>query len=124
MEIEDVNMKHVLDGDGLKVLWDIIETNFALKKDSGSGFLTDAEIDDICGEGGGIRPGGNYVTMQVVDVLPTTGMKSVIYLVPNGATTGNDIYDEYVWNDSKWEKVGSGSGTIDSIPEETIKNLF
>lgn len=36
------------------------------------------------------------IDFQVVDTLPATGKKGVIYLVKKTGTTG-DIYDEYIW---------------------------
>ena len=48
------------------------------------------------------------IDIQVVESLPTTGTKGVIYLVPH--THGSsDNYDEYVWVSSKnaYEKIGN-----------------
>lgn len=43
---------------------------------------------------------------QVVDTLPTTGQKGTIYLVAH--THGiQDGYDEYIWVNDAWEKIGS-----------------
>ena len=38
--------------------------------------------------------------------LPSTGKKGVIYLVANSGS-GNNIYDEYIYINSKFEKLGS-----------------
>lgn len=47
---------------------------------------------------------------QVVQSLPTTGVKGTIYLVPNSGTEPN-YYDEYLWivtsGTGKWEKIGT-----------------
>lgn len=44
--------------------------------------------------------------ISVVDELPTTGEKGIIYLVAHTHGTG-DIYDEYVWVTDKFEKIGN-----------------
>ena len=46
---------------------------------------------------------------KIVDVLPTENiLHQVIYLVLNGDTEENNIYDEYVYNSNdEWEKIGS-----------------
>lgn len=48
------------------------------------------------------------IDIQVVESLPTTGTKGVIYLVPHAHGSG-DNYDEYVWVSSKnaYEKIGN-----------------
>lgn len=43
---------------------------------------------------------------SVVDALPKTGEKGVIYLVAHAHGTG-DIYDEYIWVTDKFEKIGN-----------------
>lgn len=47
---------------------------------------------------------------QVVQILPATGEKGVIYLVPNSGSAPN-IYDEYIWIESgqsgSFEKIGT-----------------
>lgn len=43
---------------------------------------------------------------QVVESLPATGVKGTIYLMANSGS-GSNVYDEYVWIDNKFEKLGS-----------------
>lgn len=38
--------------------------------------------------------------------LPATGDAATIYLKPNSGT-GNNVYDEYIFVNSKWEKIGT-----------------
>lgn len=45
-------------------------------------------------------------TISVVSTLPTTGEQGTFYFVPN-AGSGNNIYDEYVYVNNAWEKIGS-----------------
>lgn len=46
------------------------------------------------------------LTISVVDELPATGEENIIYLVPNGGSTGN-VKNEYLWIDGKWELIGT-----------------
>lgn len=48
------------------------------------------------------------IEFKKVDVLPETGEKGYIYLVPNGKT-GSNVYDEYYWDatNNKFELFGS-----------------
>jgi len=58
-----------------------------------------AAIEDITG-----------IEFQIVQTLPSTGEKGVIYLVPNSGS-GNNSYDEYIWitngSTSRFEKIGT-----------------
>lgn len=47
------------------------------------------------------------MTVSVVDSLPETGTEKVIYLVPSATSATNNVKDEYLWVDNKWELVGS-----------------
>lgn len=50
------------------------------------------------------------IDFQIVQTLPATGTKGVIYLVPNSGS-GSNSYDEYIWITSgstgKFEKIGT-----------------
>ena len=43
---------------------------------------------------------------QVVPSLPQTGEKGILYLVPNSGS-GQKLYDEYLWVNEKFEKLGT-----------------
>lgn len=43
---------------------------------------------------------------EVVQTLPQTGEKGIIYLVPNSGSGGNS-YDEYIWTNNAFEKIGT-----------------
>lgn len=53
--------------------------------------------------------GVTSIDLQVVSSLPQTGKKGVIYLVAHTHTDTGDIYDEFVWVESKksYEKIGN-----------------
>ena len=43
----------------------------------------------------------------IVDELPETGVKGVVYFVPHTHLWSNDSYDEYMWTGEKFEKIGN-----------------
>ena len=43
----------------------------------------------------------------IVSALPEAGETNKMYLVPKTAGTSDDGYDEYLFIDSKWEKIGT-----------------
>lgn len=48
----------------------------------------------------------DYQKFDTYEKFPSTGSKGVIYLVPHTHGT-NDSYDEYMWFESKYEKIGN-----------------
>lgn len=46
------------------------------------------------------------IDFKIVTSLPSTGVKGTIYLLSNGGSDKNS-YDEYVYINSKWEKIGT-----------------
>lgn len=46
------------------------------------------------------------ISYEVVTTLPATGKAGVIYLISNSGTAPN-IYDEYIWTGSAFEKIGT-----------------
>ena len=46
------------------------------------------------------------IDFQIVESLPGSGVKGTIYLLSNGGA-GSNSYDEYVYINSKWEKIGT-----------------
>lgn len=46
------------------------------------------------------------IDFQVVDSLPSTGTKGVIYLVAKSTSETNNIYTEWIYVNSKWEQLG------------------
>lgn len=50
------------------------------------------------------------LSFEIVEYLPESGKKGVIYLVSKDSSDGgNDIYDEYIWVNDKFEHLGSTS---------------
>ena len=54
---------------------------------------------------------GGVTTFEfvIVEELPVTGISSIVYLKRNSATSGNNIYDEYLWvsGSNSYERIGS-----------------
>lgn len=65
------------------------------------------------------------IDFSIVEVLPETGTKGIIYLVSNGGGNSN-IYDEYIWVTDKFEKIGTTdvdlSGYLQSADVIAITN--
>ena len=53
------------------------------------------------------------ITIKKVDTLPEVGEIGVLYLVPSTNPGSSNLYDEFMWIDSKWEEIGTS--TIDFI---------
>lgn len=47
------------------------------------------------------------ISFKMVSSLPTAGEPQYIYLVPKTSAGTQDIYDEYIWYNKKWERIGS-----------------
>lgn len=68
-------------------------------------------------------------TIKKVSVLPVTGEDNIIYLVPSNNGDENNIYDEYLWLDSKWESIGntkinlSDYYTIEQTNEKFVEKI-
>ena len=71
-------------------------------------YMTESEVNDAIAaavvEATGIR-------FQSAESLPEAGEGNVIYLVPNGQS-GNNVRDEYMWLDGKWELLGSTAADL------------
>lgn len=69
-----------------------------------SGFQTASQVSSAITKAiGGIASGFKY---SVVDTLPQTGESDTIYLKANSGS-GQNIYDEFIWVNSKWEQLGT-----------------
>ena len=68
-------------------------------------YMTKTQIEDSIAKAVADAVGLKF---QAADELPEEGTPNVIYLIPNG-TEGNNVKDEYMWVDGKWETLGSTS---------------
>lgn len=70
---------------------------------NGAGYQTSSEVQTAINNA---ISGITGIDFQVVESLPETGIKGVIYLVSNSGT-GSNIYDEYIWVTNRFEKIGT-----------------
>ena len=73
---------------------------------NGAGYQTSTEVQTAINDAIKDITG---IDFQVVTELPTTGVKGTIYLILNGGSTTQNIYDEYIWlsSSSSYEKIGT-----------------
>lgn len=45
--------------------------------------------------------------IKVVDGLPQTGLENKIYLVPSMESSGQNLFDEYIWVEEQWEYIAT-----------------
>lgn len=57
--------------------------------------------------------------IKVVDVLPETGLPNKVYFVPKTDTQTQDLFDEYVWINDKWEWITTKQIEVDLTPYAT-----
>lgn len=58
------------------------------------------------------------ISYEVVTSLPSTGSAGVIYLISNGGSNPN-IYDEYIYANSKFEKIGTTDVDLSGYLQES-----
>lgn len=90
------------------------ENDFAVATDVE--FYTKEEINSLLGE-------GTTFEVQVVNSLPATGAKGVIYLVPKDGAAP-DVHDEYVWieSTSTFELIGTTQIDLTNYATKTELN--
>ena len=54
-----------------------------------------------------------YDFMKIVTELPETGVTNKIYFIAKSTSGDSDVYDEYMWVNSKWELLGTKRIEID-----------
>lgn len=77
-----------------------------IPKPSGSSDAGKVPIVNSSGTGYQLTELGPSLSYEVVTELPSTGENGVIYLISNGGT-GTNVYDEYIWTGSGYEKIGT-----------------
>lgn len=105
------NVKSTVEGYGYQTAAQV-ET-----KITGKGYQTAAQVQAAINES---LSGITGIDIQVVESLPTTGTKGVIYLVAH-AHGAKDNYDEYVWVASKstYEKIGNTDIDLSGYVQKT-----
>lgn len=83
------------------------------------GFQTKSEVQALISQ-------LNNITKKIVQSLPYVGEDNVFYLVPK-AGSDNNIYDEFMYIDGKFEKIGDTATTIDLsgyVKNEQLKDYI
>lgn len=96
---------------------------------NGAGYQTASQVTEAINSAVGGITGLEY---QIVSELPASGKKGTIYLISNSGTNPN-AYDEYIWVNTTFEKIGSTevdlSGYLKTtdmvaITEEELELIF
>lgn len=89
-------------------------TNYYLKSDT----YTQSEVNQLIGA---IKT----VSMKVVAERPSTGESNIIYLVPSESSKTENVYNEYIYVDGKWELIGSTQADLSNYyTKEEIGTLL
>lgn len=65
------------------------------------------------------------VSMKVLPERPTTGEANIIYLIPSPKQETNNVYDEWIYVDNKWEKIGSTQADLTNYyTKEEVNTLL
>lgn len=59
------------------------------------------------------------LTKEVVNILPVTGEDNVMYLVPKSTAGTSNVYDEYLYINNAWEKVGDTEIDLTNYVQKT-----
>ena len=82
---------------------------------NGAGFQTASEVQNAITEALKDISG---ITFETVSELPQTGESGKIYLLSNDGVAPN-VYDEYIYVNSAWEKIGSTSVDLSGYLKKT-----
>ncbi len=62
------------------------------------------------------------ISFEIVQTLPATGDSGTIYLVPAGQSVTGDIYEEWIYLNSAWEKLGTTAVDLTGYVEYDTTN--
>lgn len=63
-------------------------------------------------------------TPEIVDSLPTEDIKTnIIYMLPSQDSEGENVYEEWMYINNKWEKIGSTGINSNSMVKEYVWDL-
>ncbi len=84
-----------------------------------SNFVTENEVNQKISQ-------LNNLEIRTVSELPPTGEPQVMYLVPKDGGSGDDIKDEYIWQDNRFEHIGTTEAVVEveSISDGEIDALL
>lgn len=83
--------------------------------ENGAGYQTESEVTTAITNALKDVQGIKY---QIEENLPSTGEAGTIYLISNSGT-GTNIYDEYIWVNNKFEKIGTTAVDLTNYIQNT-----
>ncbi len=116
---------HISSSDVLKSIEDYLGKANGIATLDSNAKLTESQLPSLKTINGfSIKGEGNInidsMKYSVVTQLPTIGLSNTIYLVANSESTDTtNRYDEYIWADNRFEKLGSFSTKVDLSDIET-----
>lgn len=81
---------------------------------TGKGYQTASQVSSAISSA---IAGVTQFDYSIVASLPATGVKGTIYLVSNSGT-GTNVYDEYLWINNAWEKLGTTNVDLSGYVKE------
>lgn len=94
--------KSITDVDNIDI--DIENNILTIKKKDGT--IKTVDIKGEKGEKGDKGEPGKF-QVHIVDELPTVGEDGVMYLIKKDTASGDDLYNEYLYADGKWNLIGN-----------------
>lgn len=76
-------------------------------------YYTESEVDTKLGDIESALDDLVGFSISIVQELPQSGESGIIYLVDSGSGIARDLYNEYIWTGTDYEKLGSSSTDID-----------
>ena len=65
------------------------------------------------------------ISFEVVSQLPPSGESNKVYLVVSSSPESQNSYDEYIWVNSNWEKIGSTDINLDNyVTTDYLNNIL
>ena len=94
---------------------------------TGKGYQTSAQVESAIAAKGyqtaaevaTAISNANHLKRVIVDSLPATGDANTIYLIPSASSKDGNVKDEYMWIDSKWEKIGSSEADLSGYVKDS-----
>lgn len=62
------------------------------------------------------------ISFEIVQVLPATGDAGTIYLILSSSGATGDIYDEYIYINNAWEKIGTTAVDLSTYTQWDSQN--
>lgn len=86
---------------------DMEEGTFYITPDGKASFITDDKVVTLLPEDIINDKISHLISVKIVEELPATGDEHTLYLVPLEDEEENDYFDEYIYENGKFEKIGN-----------------